>query len=589
MKNGVATKGHKGDKKRLFASVFFVILCGHFSLCGRAWGLAPDSLPSLLETSAESPAIADRLHHPWNQFLLNGQTSFSAGDLFYAEQRFSSRERFSLMPEFPILPVFPENDSAFASAGANTGNEINREGIVDQTPFTRGFIRSHLTSASRIAWEGEEDDLLSSRTFPRRDSILGNRAASELAYLGDSLPPLSLWRAGAELQQRGGALRVGHARGFVWAPSLLTGENYPMKAQGTEMRVGLDEDLGMRFRYYSYDGMSAQPRDAPKATFSEVGLAVKGGSDPWIWKFEWGYRKRVIEKGSLWAPLDRASYPWAFHGGREWKGEDIPWKIRMRAGLEYDESALLSRGVVEAEEPLKKNVFSQSLRIYHRHPFDDSAFIAEARPGDLSPTVFYRVPPNGRGAALSLGYDFRDSSWEAGCGGFGSLEWEIPIFEGSAEIPGGASYWNSRRGVYRGADDVLGRGGASLHAEAKAGGHVRIRAEAGWQEFYGEEEAALEFSPAPYFGETEARCQFAHGFRAEARLQGMGAKEYRGYGISLRVPPHFENHLGLEQSFGARLKLRMALFHAFGDEILEHPLGNPLRFRVFAGLACALR
>jgi hypothetical protein len=166
----------------------------------------------------------------------------------------------------------------------------------------------------------------------------------------------------------------------------------------------------------------------------------------------------------------------------------------------------------------------------------------------------------------------------------------VPRFEGRDNLPvGGApSFWNSRAGVYRGSEHALQRWQASSFAEARVW-LLRLRASAGWQDFFGAEADSLEFSPAPYFGETAVRLTLPRNFRAEARLQGMGPKHYRGFGVSLRTPPHLENHLALEQGlFANRVLARLAFFHAFGDEVLEHPLGNPLRFRIVAGLDWAL-
>ena len=268
------------------------------------------------------------------------------------------------------------------------------------------------------------------------------------------------------------------------------------------------------------------------------------------------------------------------------------WRARVQAGLEYDEGVLLSRGQLEAQLPWKKQALTAGLRLYHRHPFDDSAFITERLPGDSAATAFYQVPQNGRGAALWLGYGWNDSLWKAGVTGTGSMEWETPRFDGTSVSPVGVAdvFWNARRGAYVGSDYVLARAQASAYGEAKAGRRIRVRVSGGWQSLYGEEADAVEFTPAPYYGELSLRADLPGGLRAEARLQGMGEKEYRGYGVDLRVPPHFENNLGIEQPlFGDFIRARLALFHAFGDPVLEHPLGTPIRFRVTAGVTGKIR
>lgn len=346
---------------------------------GVASALPPDSLPPLLTSYSESPALSERLQHPWNQFLLNGETVYGAGAIFYAEQRFSSEERFSLMPEFQILPAFPSGDTVRAAYGAKDGHEL----ASPPSSFNGGFLRARVTSLARVAVEGDEDDLYSYLSLPRRIDVLGNGSPAGLSYLGSDLPPLSLLRGGVELSQRGGTMQVGYARGYDWGQSQLTGEAYPLEVQGTEIRAGVAEDLSMRFRYYQYDGASSQREFSPQATLSEVGLTVKENVDSsWGYRLDWTYRKRVVENGSAWTPLNRISYPWSFHAGKEWKGDDFPWKARVQADLDYDESVLLTHGTAEAEEPVNQNVFSQGIRLYQRHVFDDSAFIGETDPDE---------------------------------------------------------------------------------------------------------------------------------------------------------------------------------------------------------------
>ena len=59
----------------------------------------------------------------------------------------------------------------------------------------------------------------------------------------------------------------------------------------------------------------------------------------------------------------------------------------------------------------------------------------------------------------------------------------------------------------------------------------------------------------------------------------------RGWGPVFEVPDHLEGNLALNQVlFDDRLKLSASLLHAFGEEILEHPNGNPLIFRILVGM-----
>ncbi len=124
------------------------------------FALTPDSLPSPLESSVESSALQSRLRRPWNQFLLDGPTSFAVGDLFYADKRFSSAERFSVMPEFQVLPDLSVNDSTRASLGLQGGEELRGESFGENhAPYFRGKTQVRVAEHAHLALEGEQNDL----------------------------------------------------------------------------------------------------------------------------------------------------------------------------------------------------------------------------------------------------------------------------------------------------------------------------------------------------------------------------------------------------------------------------------------------
>ena len=557
------------------------------------FALPPDSIPSPLESSAESPALQSRLRRPWNQFLLDGQTSYAVGDLFYADKRFSSEERFSLMPEFQVIPDLSENDSTRAALALYGGEELRDNLFGDnQAPYFRGKTQVRVAEHGHLALEGEQNDLYSQENYPRRALVLGNVKSVDASWLGANLPAESFWRAGGKLTRRGGTAQVGHARGFIWGRSNLTGESYPLEANGTEALVGSEDGLRLRFRAYEYNGLSDRAAYAPKASFSDVGLATGGEGGDWNYGMEWSYRKRLVERGSAWRPMDRISYPWAFHGGKGWKDDDSLWKIKTGLAWEYDEGVLTSKVMAKAGENWRKHFFTQEMRGYHRHPFGDSDYIAETTAGFPTPGAGYQVPRLARGGGAVIGYVFRDSLWEAGVSGAGTLEWGTPVFSGTSQRPLGQpeDFWLSRSGEYRGSDYMLGRWQSSFFVEGCVGNRLRLKATGGWQMFTGEEADRLEFLPAPFYAEVQGKLKLFTGLGLEARVQAMAAKQYNGFGISMRVPPHLENGMAVEQmAFGDKLRLRWALFQAFCDGFSEHPLGNPVKLRMAASAAYAFR
>lgn len=290
--------------------------------------------------------------------------------------------------------------------------------------------------------------------------------------------------------------------------------------------------------------------------------------------------------------MDRISYPWAFRGGKRWRDDDSLWKIQTGLGWEYDEGVLTSKVMTKAGENWRKHYFTQELRAYHRHPFDDSAFLSETTAGFPTPGAGYQVPRQARGAGTTIGYVYRESMWETGVSGAGTLEWGAPVFSGTSQRPLGQpeDFWLGRSGEYRGSDYVLGRWQSSVFVEVCAGNRLRLKASGGWQMFTGVEADSLEFLPAPFYGELLGKLELFKGLGLEARMQVMAEKQYHGFGTSLRIPPHLENGVAVEQkAFGDKLRLRWALFQAFSDGYSEHPLGNPVNFRTAASAAYAFR
>ncbi len=70
------------------------------------------------------------------------------------------------------------------------------------------------------------------------------------------------------------------------------------------------------------------------------------------------------------------------------------------------------------------------------------------------------------------------------------------------------------------------------------------------------------------------------------KSQYLGPKYVLGWSqTAFKIKAHWEHNLNISQSFLAnRLRLNYSAFHIFGEEILEHPNGNPYRFHILTGL-----
>lgn len=98
------------------------------------------------------------------------------------------------------------------------------------------------------------------------------------------------------------------------------------------------------------------------------------------------------------------------------------------------------------------------------------------------------------------------------------------------------------------------------------------------------ENPRLELEPSPFVWTSELSKSFRTGFSFSLSSSLVGEKKVR-YWLPLdeefRVKNHFENNLTLSQTFfNEALRLKYTALHLFGEDILEHPSGNPLRFRI---------
>jgi hypothetical protein len=142
-----------------------------------------------------------------------------------------------------------------------------------------------------------------------------------------------------------------------------------------------------------------------------------------------------------------------------------------------------------------------------------------------------------------------------------------------------------RQGSYQGSDFLLENAGAKAFASGGFADRATWRAQAGLRQFWGRDADYIEFLPSPWWVGAGTGWSFPRKTQVDAQVTFMGPKEVRGWGPVFKVPEHWENHISLVQPlFSDRLKLSLAAIHAFGENIQEHPNGNPMRFRILAGI-----
>jgi hypothetical protein len=166
------------------------------------------------------------------------------------------------------------------------------------------------------------------------------------------------------------------------------------------------------------------------------------------------------------------------------------------------------------------------------------------------------------------------------------MEWELPLFQGS--VLDTSTGVRLRQGEYRGSDAWAANATGRAFVSGDLGKDGEWKAEAGYRRFGGPDADSLEFLPSPWW--VSAGSGYGLSWKAgKARLDGriayVGPKEVRHWGPVFKVESHWENQFSLSETlFSDKLKLTVAALHAFGEDLREQPNGNPVRFRLAAGL-----
>jgi len=110
---------------------------------------------------------------------------------------------------------------------------------------------------------------------------------------------------------------------------------------------------------------------------------------------------------------------------------------------------------------------------------------------------------------------------------------------------------------------------------------VTWKLQGGTRAFAGRDAGAMEYLPSPWWLGGGGGYTFPSELRLEGFVNWLGPKEVRGWGAPFEAPAHWENNFALAQKlFEDRLELSAVFLHAFGREVLEHPNGSPVRFRI---------
>jgi hypothetical protein len=533
---------------------------------------------------AETEFLLDRLQEPQNHFLLDGEEGFVAGREFY--QNIGEAMPF-LWPVHPFLRFGPdrrwETDSsllAFSTTGAVAPDEGG--------PLSQAEIAWSPLEEVRLHAGLDQNALYSRDTRPFRRSVSTAASGDEWAWYGSDAPIRSQAELGGAFSRRGSTLAAQFNRGWWWTTSPVTGEAYPWEGFNADFFYHAGDGFDLSLAEQQWD--SPTPFQFYKTHWrrSELNMSFLGSSEgSWVWRFDIGYERRALSSEGAFAGFEEKTYPVRFRYRQDWEAPDsLPFRMINQGSLGYRQGLFLAQHGTELKQPLGTHQPMEYAKAYYRYRFGSYYDAVEQLTADSQFVGTYAPGDQNRGVTGGAEYREVRKSFLVGVGGNYTLEWELPLFQGGLfDTLDGLI---RRQGIYQGSDFTLQNATGRIFASGALGEPGNWKAEAGIRQFWGHDADSIEFLPSPWW--VSAGAGYGFGWkpgrtRLDAQVAYVGPKEVRHWGPVFKVDSHLENHVSLSQTlFSEKLKLTVAALHAFGDDFREHPNGNPVRFRVAAGL-----
>ena len=556
---------------------------------GSAWPVpagaaeAPAAWEKRLDLPLETGFLRDRLEEPQNHFLLNGQEGFISGREFYQASGESSPFLWASQPFLHYgTDRSWQNDSSQVTVRAQGANEVTGESA---SPYVFGDVGWEVLEGFRLHGGVEQNGLYSQKTLASRQSQAPQDRDQRLALFGSDLPILSQANVGGSFERRGATMAAQYNQGTWWTTSPVSGVAYPWEGFNADLVYKAGEDFDLSLVEQQWDSPSPYRFNKSHWRRSEINMSFLGASEgAWLWRFDIGYQRRAMSSQGAFREFEEKTYPFRFRYRQDWAAPDsVPFKMLSQGSLGYRDGMFQAQHSSEFREPAGTHQPMQFLRGYYRHPFKgyvipteqltpDSAFIAESHPG-----------LDARGWVGGAEYREVRKRFLMGVNTDYAMEWELPVFDlGQLDTLDGIV---RRQGSYQSRDNLLENAGAKAFASGGFSEKGAWRAQAGVRRFWGRNADRIEYLPSPWWIGAGTGWTLPGKTQVDAQITFMGPKEVRGWGPVFKVPEHWENHLSLVQPlFSDRLKLSLAGIHAFGENIQEHPNGNPMRFRILAGI-----
>jgi hypothetical protein len=540
---------------------------------------------------AESELFEDRVLEPQYHFLVDGQHASLAGREFHQAYGEGS---LMLWPAHPWIRLLPDRrwlaDSAAYTFRASVGNEIGdpllnellgEDGSVNRTPYSAGSFTWSPTGDWSVNAALDQNDHVSYRTFPAREALVGPSRRDELAWIGGNLPPRSLAQLGGAMHRHGGLISVQANRGWWWTTSPVSGMPYAWKGWNADFHTRAGDDFDLSLVDQSWESAAPGSFQAARWRRTEMTLGFAGGSrGGWRWRLELGGQRRTLYADSSFPTFAEDTYPWRFRYRQGWSPEGFSWfRLENQGHFGARERMFSAQHLADFKETWGPHNLTQGLKGYYRTPFGSYREPTEILNADTTWTAVLDPAQHTRGLSGSLEYRFKGGRFQGSLSGHYASEWGVPVFRGA--VVDTLHGLLIRSGVAEGSEHRLTNFGGRAQLGGALWKPAFWRLHGGLRGFEGADADAVELRPSPWWAGAGLGLDLPSRLQVEGLLHFVGPKELRGWGPDFDIPEHLEGNVALTQVlFDDRLKLSAAFLHAFGEEILEHPNGNPLLFRI---------
>ncbi|MBF0432443.1 MAG: hypothetical protein HQK83_14255 [Fibrobacteria bacterium] len=565
---------------------------------------------------AETKLLKHRLSYPGDHFLLDGYASVIVDSLFYMNTSYDEQglwPRHFLNGSY-LEPSNVEKGGKFIISGT-AGNEIGDPHLQEmsgvgvdknRTPFFKGSAALAISEALEIWGAIHQNDHFSYTTVHSRLQTLEEPKS---AWFGENIPTASMAGAGFRYRQGLFTLSSDMHSGWLWLASPYSGFQYPWRVNQYNGSLDIGEHLTFTGFYQKWNSLSTY-HNKGNLRQGETSLTLKGSNveagnkAKSSWEFAPGIRLLSLflkaDSAVNTLPLQpeihvpRAyTFPLRLYFSHNRQLKDSLFLITGDTRIRYEQQYYSLKGQICLTENISGVFFYQKIKGYYQnqlssYPYVNEEWISSGTRQRLFGTQ-YNPDFDNRGIGLLTGIQKKMGSVHIDVNTSATWEWEINQFVPDSIFM--LNGLNMRTGSVRYYHHPVFGTRQTLTASQT----IPVRsAQVNWQfrssyrHFFENQKELLDYLPAPYHINMLLGCYLTTNLQIHASTAVIGSKEVRRWQIenkTFTIPAHWEHNISLVQSFfNSRLQCRLSALHFLGEEILEHPNGNPLRFRIITGI-----